>query len=143
MHSRKALSFRSETVALSMNLLLAIAAGGALGALSRYFLTQQAMVWFGLQFPYGVLTVNVLGSFVLGLVAELPALALSPSPALRAMVVVGFCGAFTTFSAFSLDVVLLYERGAFLKAGSYIVVSVVLSIGALFSGIAIIRSVYS
>jgi fluoride exporter len=126
-----------------MKLLLAIAAGGAFGALSRHFVTQQAVLWFGLGFPWGVLAVNVLGSFLLGLVAELSALAWTPSPALRAMIVVGFCGAFTTFSAFSLDVALLYERGDFLKAGSYIAASVVLSIGALFCGMAIIRSVYS
>ena len=126
-----------------MKLFLAIAAGGAFGALARYFITQQSVLWLGLGFPYGVLTVNVLGSFVLGIFAELSSVAWEPSPTLRALIIVGFCGAFTTFSSFSLDVALLYERGAFFRAAFYIAASVAFSIGALFCGIAIIRSAYS
>ncbi|HAT35637.1 MAG TPA: fluoride efflux transporter CrcB [Rhodospirillaceae bacterium] len=125
-----------------MKLILAIAAGGALGAVSRHFVAQQAALWFGSAFPWGILTVNVAGSFILGIVVELSALAWSPSPAIRAMIVVGFCGAFTTFSSFSLDVAVLYERGDFLKAALYIATSVICSIGALFAGMALVRSIY-
>ena len=126
-----------------MKLILAIAAGGALGAVSRHFVAHQAALWLGSTFAWGILTVNVIGSFVLGLVVELSALTWSPSPALRAMIVVGFCGAFTTFSSFSLDVAVLYERGEMLKAAFYIASSVICSIGALFAGMALIRTVYS
>ncbi|MDA0655589.1 MAG: fluoride efflux transporter CrcB [Proteobacteria bacterium] len=123
-----------------MKLLFAIAAGGAFGALSRHYVAHQATLWFGATFPWGILTVNVIGSFILGLVIEISALAWSPSPALRAMIVVGFCGAFTTFSSFSLDVAFLYERGEMAKAALYIATSVGLSIGALFGGLALVRS---
>lgn len=126
-----------------MKLILAIAAGGALGAVSRHFIAHQAAVWFGSGFPWGILTVNVAGSFILGLIVELLALTWSPGPALRAMIVVGFCGAFTTFSSFSLDVAVLYERGEMLKAALYIASSVIYSIGALFAGMALVRSLAS
>ena len=86
------------------------------------------------------LTVNVLGSAVLGVLAGLMAFLWSPSPELRAFLVVGILGALTTFSTFSLDVVLLIERGEWAPAGIYSVVSVVLSVGALMAGLAAVRS---
>ena len=81
----------------------------------------------------------MLGSFVLGIIIELSALVWSPSPELRAMLVVGVLGSFTTFSTFSLDVVTLYQRGDYLACGVYIGASVVLSIVALFAGMTAIR----
>ena len=94
-----------------MQLILAIAAGGALGALARHFLAQQVMHLSGGGFPYGILAVNVVGCFLMGLLIEVSALVWQPGAALRAFLAVGFLGAFTTFSTFSLDVALLYERG--------------------------------
>lgn len=126
-----------------MNMLLAVAAGGALGAVGRYLVMSQVGHWFGQGFPYGTLVVNVLGSFIMGLLVEAWALAWSPSQELRALLAVGLLGAFTTFSTFSLDTLVLYERGAFLSVGLYIVGSVVLSVGGLVAGLHLGRAVFS
>lgn len=124
-----------------MKLILAIAAGGALGAVARHFVSVQAAAWFGSSFPIGTLTVNVVGSFIMGVLVETMALAWSTSGELRAFLTVGILGAFTTFSTFSLDVATLVERGETLSAGLYVAASVVLSIGALFLGLAVMRAV--
>ena len=79
----------------------------------------------------------------MGLLVEAWALAWSPSQELRALLAVGLLGAFTTFSTFSLDTLVLYERGAFLSVGLYIVVSVVLSVGGLVAGLHLGRAVFS
>ncbi|MCG8696219.1 MAG: CrcB family protein, partial [Minwuiales bacterium] len=92
-------------------------------------------------FPVGTVTVNIVGSFLMGALVALMALKLSPSPELRAFLTVGLLGGFTTFSAFSLDAVLLYERGAFAAAAAYVAVSVVCSIGGLVAGLQIVRQV--
>ena len=124
-----------------VKMLLAVAAGGALGAVGRYLVISTVGQIFGAGFPLGTVVVNVLGSFVLGALTEAMALAWSPPPELRAMLVVGVLGAFTTFSTFSMDVVLLYERGALGQAAVYVGASVVLSIAAFFLGLALLRSV--
>ena len=85
-----------------MKLLLAIAAGGALGALGRHFMMVQVGHWFGTGFPLGTIVVNVLGSFTLGVLIELMALVWSPSMEIRAFLTIGALGAFTTFSTFSM-----------------------------------------
>lgn len=118
----------------------AVAFGGALGAVARYLVVSQVGHWAGSGFPFGTLAVNVAGSFAMGLIVELSALAWSPSPELRAFLTVGFLGAFTTFSAFSLDAALLYERGELALSAVYIMVSVVLSVGAFFAALALVRS---
>lgn len=118
-----------------MKILLAVAAGGALGAMARYLVATQVVQWLGAGFPYGTLTVNVVGSFILGALVETMALAWSPSPELRALLVVGVLGAFTTFSTFSLDTVLLIERHQSALAALYILLSVALSVGGLFAGL--------
>ena len=122
-----------------MKLIFAIAAGGALGAVARHFLTHQVEMLFGLGFPWGTLAVNVLGSFILGGLIETLAVAWSPSDAMRGFLVVGGLGAFTTFSAFSMDVVLLYERGAWASAALYIIASVMLALGGLVLGLRLAR----
>ena len=124
-----------------MNLVLAIAAGGALGAVGRHFVGAAALRLFGSGFPVGTVTVNIVGSFLMGALVALMALKLSPSPELRAFLTVGLLGGFTTFSAFSLEAVLLYERGAFAAAAAYVAVSVVCSIGGLVAGLQIVRQV--
>ena len=122
-------------------MLLAVAAGGALGAVGRYLVISAVGQVFGTGFPLGTIVVNVLGSFLLGALTEAMALAWSPSPELRAMIVVGVLGAFTTFSTFSMDVALLTERGALGQAALYVGLSVALSIAAFFLGLALLRRV--
>ena len=126
-----------------MNMLLAVAVGGALGAVGRYLVMSQVGHWFGHGFPYGTLVVNILGSLIMGLLVEAWALVWSPAPEIRALLAVGFLGAFTTFSTFSLDVVVLYERDAFIAVGLYILGSVILSVTGLVAGLHIGRALFS
>ena len=129
------------TWANKVKLIFAIAAGGAVGAVARHLVNVQAVALLGFGFPWGTLTVNIVGSFLMGVLVETSALVWSPGSALRAMLSVGMLGAFTTFSTFSLDTIVLYERGQMALAAGYIVASVVLSIGGLFAGLAVIRAV--
>ncbi|MEX0582986.1 MAG: fluoride efflux transporter CrcB [Sneathiella sp.] len=124
-----------------MNMFLSVAIGGALGACARYGVAQVMLRQFGSGFPYGTLFVNILGSFLMGVLIEIIALRWSPSPELRVLLVTGFLGGFTTFSAFSLDVALLIEKGETLSAAGYILMSVVLSIAGLFAGLHLMRAV--
>lgn len=118
-----------------------VAAGGAVGAVGRYGIDRLTGLLLGHGFPYSTLIVNIFGSFLLGVVIETSALVWSPSPELRAMVVIGLLGAFTTFSAFSLDAITLMTRGEAGAALAYIGSSVVLSIGALWAGMHLTRAV--
>ena len=122
-----------------MNMLLAVAAGGALGALSRYWLFGRVAGLVGNTFPWATLTANVLGCFLLGVIIEVSALVWTPSPELRSFLIVGLLGAFTTFSTFSVEVYLMAERGQWEMAALYVVGSVVLSIGGLFAGLHLFR----
>lgn len=124
-----------------MKVLLAIAAGGAFGALARHFVNNQITHWLGDGFPWGILFANVVGSFVMGVLAESMALAWSPSQEVRAFLTVGLLGAFTTFSTFSLQVALLYERGQMLLAAGYVAASVLLAVGGLFAGLSLVRTI--
>jgi fluoride exporter len=125
---------------MQFQVLAAVAFGGAVGAVARHLVAGQVALWTGLAFPFGTLTVNVAGSFVMGLIVESSALVWSPSPELRAFLTVGCLGAFTTFSAFSLDTVLLYERGDLLLCAVYVLASVVLSVGAFFAALCLLRA---
>lgn len=122
-----------------MRALLIVAGGGALGAVARYLVFVAAGHLLGAGFPFGTLVVNIAGSFAMGALAEIMALVWSASNETRLFLAVGFLGAFTTFSAFSLDVVVLYERGRLLLCALYIGVSVIGSIGALFAGMWLFR----
>jgi CrcB protein len=133
-------SGRYDNVA-RMKLLAAIALGGAIGALGRHFVAAGMVAWFGHGFPVGTLVVNVLGSFIMGALVETMALVWSPPLEMRALLTVGLLGAFTTFSTFSLDVVTLYQRGEAGPAAFYIAASFVLSVGALFAGMRLLRLV--
>ena len=121
-------------------MILAVALGGAFGATGRYLVAQQALRLMGPNFPWGTLTVNIVGSFIMGVLVELMALKISVSPEVRAFLVTGVLGGFTTFSAFSLDVAVLVERHDNLLAAAYILASVLFSIGGLFLGLWVIRS---
>ncbi|MCP5367358.1 MAG: fluoride efflux transporter CrcB [Hyphomicrobiales bacterium] len=126
---------------MSAKMLISVAAGGALGATAR-FLAMSAIGHFaGSGFPYATLAVNVVGSFVLGGLLEFMALVWSPVEAVRAFMVVGIMGAFTTFSTFSMDVYYLVERGQVVATAAYIVASVTVSIVAFVVGLHMMRLV--
>ena len=125
-----------------MNTILAIAAGGALGAVSRYGVQILTIRLFGTGFPFGTLAVNVAGSLIMGFVAQW-FLARGVSAELRSFVMVGGLGALTTFSPFSLDAVALYERGEPGLAALYVGLSVLLSVGGLVAGLAASRAFFA
>ena len=118
---------------------MAIAAGGAVGAVARYLLTTQVGHLLGLGFPYGTLMVNVLGSLILGMLVEVMTLFWSVGNDLRAFLVIGILGSFTTFSTFSLDTIALFNRGDILPAALYVLASVGLALAAFLGGMATVR----
>ena len=124
-----------------MYLLIAVALGGAFGAIARFLSTEWFARSLGTGFPFGTLFVNVVGSFVMAVIVELLATKLSANLELRAFLAVGLLGSFTTFSTFSHDVAVLYERGNLLAAGGYMGASVTVSLLALFSGLWITRAI--
>ncbi len=105
----------------------------------RYGVNIAALRLLGSTFPYGTLTVNVVGSFIMGMLAGYFALKANPGQTWRLFLTTGVMGGFTTFSAFSLDTVMLYERGTLGLTALYGVASVGLSIIALFVGLFIMR----
>ena len=101
----------------------------------------QLLRWLGSGFPFSALAVNVIGSFTLGALVEVMALRWQVPIETRAFLMVGLLGGFTTFSAFSLDVVVLYERGAFLSMAFYLASSVTLSVFGLVAGLHVFRAI--
>jgi CrcB protein len=124
-----------------MNMILAIALGGGLGSVSRHYAIAAAGKLWGAGFPIGTLLVNVLGSFIIGALMEAMAQKWQVPLEARAFLVTGFLGGFTTFSAFSFDVLKLVDTNQFLPALIYIVLSVVLSLAAVFAAVHLMRGV--
>jgi CrcB protein len=122
-----------------MTQLLAIAIAGALGALLRFWMSGWVYGLFGRDFPYGTLAVNVAGSLLMGVSFVLLVERLGSAPEWRALVMIGFLGAFTTFSTFSLETVQLLEGGAVTRAMVNVITSVVLCVGAAWLGIVLGR----
>ncbi|MBZ9604605.1 fluoride efflux transporter CrcB [Phyllobacterium chamaecytisi] len=122
-----------------MNAILLVASGGAIGSVARYLVGVGMARAFGVAFPYGTLAVNVIGGFLMGLFIELLARRFEGSPELRLFIAIGILGGFTTFSSFSLDVAVLWERGELAIALFYMLANVILSIGALFFGLWLAR----
>lgn len=122
-----------------MKMTIAIGLGGAAGAVSRHYLShyvsQRMAEVFGHGFPYGTLSVNIVGSFLMGLMITLFAQKFSLSQEVRAFLTVGLLGGFTTFSAFSLETALLIERHTYGLAAAYVTASVLFAVGGLFAGI--------
>lgn len=116
-----------------------VAAGGALGASARYLTGVAVMRSFGPGFPLATLVVNVIGSFLMGVLVVI--LAHFGGTRFAPFLAIGALGGFTTFSSFSLDAITLIERGATGHAALYIGSSVILSLAALFSGLALARAV--
>jgi CrcB protein len=125
---------------LNIQLLAAVAIGGSLGSVARYLVAIGAGRLVGTSFPWGTLVINIVGSFLIGVFAESLALILNVSQTLRVFLIVGICGGFTTFSTFSLDAIVLMQRGELWPAAVYIAASVALSILALFGGLLLVRA---
>lgn len=127
-----------------MTNILLIAAGGALGAVSRHLTGQFFLRTIGPDWPYGTFAVNVLGGLIMGgFIGWLAQAGRADANELRAFFAVGVLGGFTTFSAFSLDVVVMIERRAYGDAIGYVAASVILSILALFVGLMIARRIFA
>ncbi|MCW8908500.1 MAG: fluoride efflux transporter CrcB [Sedimenticola sp.] len=118
-----------------MSQVLTIAAGGAVGAVMRYWVSTGVYLTLGRGFPYGTLVVNVLGSLVMGFLYILFLERMSVSPEWRAALLVGFLGAFTTFSTFSIETLNLIEQADYMKAGLNMLVSVLACLLACWVGV--------
>lgn len=116
--------------------------GAGLGGMLRHLTNLACLRWFGSAFPWGTLAVNVAGSLAMGLLAGWVAQRAGAAWAqdIRLLLMTGVLGGFTTFSAFSLDAWLLWERGAVFHAGAYVLASVFLSIAALGAGLGMGRA---
>ncbi|KAF0112744.1 MAG: putative membrane protein involved in chromosome condensation CrcB-like [Rhodospirillaceae bacterium] len=127
------------TTILAPKILLAVAGGGALGAMARY-VTMSLMGHFaGAAFPWGTLFVNVTGSFLMGALVEFGVTRWAMTPETRAFLVVGVLGGFTTFSTFTLDIVTLMERHVSFGAFLYVLLSVTLGLAAFFAALVVVR----
>jgi CrcB protein len=115
--------------------------GAGIGGAMRHGVNLAALRLVGAGFPWGTLAINIAGSFVMGLVAEYFALKSGLPQQWRLFLTTGILGGFTTFSAFSLETALLYERGELLAAGLYMLGSAVLAVAGLFAGLYVIRSI--
>jgi CrcB protein len=115
---------------------LAVAVGGALGSLGRYWLAAIMTALTGPRFPWGTLLINVLGSFLIGLVAGLTLTSgrVTMHPDIRIFLMVGICGGFTTFSAFSLQTLELLQGGSVWPAAGYTLASVAICLAAVWGG---------
>lgn len=117
---------------------LAVAAGGAIGAMARYGVNVISTKLYGPGFPYGTLGVNILGCFVMGLLIGLFVMKDPVNPTLKLFLTTGVLGGFTTFSAFSFEAIMLYERKPILGI-TYVAASIALSILACWAGLKMMR----
>ena len=122
-----------------MTRILAIAAGGAVGSVLRYWLSNGVHALLGRGFPYGTLVVNVVGSLLMGFLFVLFLDRLTNEAVLRAGVLIGVLGGFTTFSTFSIETWNLIEDGALLRAGMNAGLSLVLCLTAVWIGVLLAR----
>ncbi|WP_321339796.1 fluoride efflux transporter CrcB [Breoghania sp.] len=124
-----------------MKNVLIVALGGGIGAAGRHLVGLLMMRLFGTGFPYGTLTVNILGSFMMGLLIATLSRMDGSSHGVRLLVATGMLGGFTTFSSFSLDFATLWERGQMELAAGYAAITVIVSIAALFAALWLVRAV--
>lgn len=117
----------------------AVAIGGALGAVSRVAISKALPATFLIHLPFQMLAINVIGCFMMGLLAELFAFYWPPSSTFQTFLTVGFLGGFTTFSAFALEFALLVDRGLMAWASLYAGLSVIFSLLGFFSGMKLIK----
>jgi len=121
--------------------ILAIAIGGAMGSVLRFWVSHGVHSVMGREYPYGTLTVNVIGSLLMGLLYMLLTERLELGPAWRSLILVGLLGAFTTFSTFSLETLHLLDDGHIIKALTNVLTNVVFCIAAVWMGVFIGRAV--
>ena len=107
----------------------------------RFWVSTSVYAWLGRDFPYGTLSVNVIGSFFIGIAFVLLTERLTVGAEVRAFIMIGFLGAFTTFSTFSLETLFLLQEGLLVKAAGNILVNVILCIFATWGGIVLSRSI--
>jgi CrcB protein len=119
---------------------VAIAIGGTLGCWARYAQSNLVQTVFGRNFPFATLSINVIGSFLMGFLFILTLERLMIPPSVRVGVLTGVLGGYTTFSTFEMETLLLAESGQFFKAGLYVVLSVVIGFAAAFGGAYIARN---
>ncbi len=122
-----------------MKLLLLASGGGAIGAGIRHLINRAFLHAGFIEFPWATLTINVTGSFLMGVLIEALVLRFNASNELRTFFATGILGGYTTFSAFSLEFATLYERGNTTAAFGYVLASVVLSLAAIFVGLTAAR----
>ncbi|WP_425272571.1 fluoride efflux transporter CrcB [Polycladidibacter hongkongensis] len=123
--------------------LLLVALGGGAGAVCRHLVSLAGLRVLGAGFPWGTITVNILGSFLMGVFIEYLAHRLNSSLEFRLMIATGFLGGFTTFSSFSLDVAVLWERGEPGLAFVYVASSLLIGVSALFGGLYLARATFA
>ena len=111
--------------------------GAGIGGALRHGVNRLSLAWFGPGFPWGTLFVNVAGGLLIGAVAGLMAERVTGSQELRLFLTTGLLGGFTTFSAFSLEVALMWQRGEYGAALAYSLASVIVSVAAVFAGLAL------
>lgn len=124
-----------------MNSLFLVMAGGAIGAGLRFVTGKAALAGFGPDYPYGTFIVNIVGGLLMGVLIASLARLVADGENWRLFLGVGVLGGFTTFSAFSLEIVMMIERGAMGAAFAYALMSVAASVAALFAGLYLVRSV--
>lgn len=126
-----------------MQQLFAIAVGGSLGAISRFLVANGIYAVLGRGFPYGTLFINVSGSFLMGFLTELMLQRFPLAVEYRAGMLIGFLGAYTTFSSFALETLYLFEEGGIYKAFLNVLLSVILCLAACWSGLLAGRMLFS
>ncbi len=125
---------------MTPGIILAVGAGGFLGAISRFVIATFVQKLTGPSFPYGTLAVNILGSFIIGYLFLFFEQTVSPTQ--KAILITGFLGALTTFSTFSLETVVMMQSGFFVKAGLNILLNATLCITATVAGMALFKKLY-
>jgi len=120
---------------------LVVFIGGGIGAALRHGVNRAAMAWLGTGFPYGTFFVNIAGGLLMGVLAETFLVKGGGSQEFRLFLTTGILGGFTTFSAFSLEAALMWQRSDYAALGTYVIGSVLLSIAALFVGMAVVRAI--
>ncbi|MEH3092507.1 MAG: fluoride efflux transporter CrcB [Agrobacterium cavarae] len=125
-----------------MSNILLVAIGGAIGSVGRYLVGLWATRLAGPSFPWGTLTVNVVGAFAIGLLVEMVARRFDASNEMRAFIVTGILGGFTTWSSFTLDTMVLFERGEVGLSALYLLASLLVSFAAIFAGLALGRALF-